>query len=169
VARGKRVFETFIRCCGRTRRRGVERQCGQRACRMHQGRYFCWYHFPPSPKKFGQGYLSMDKNESSPEPAAAERVVLPGSLTDDPGKRLTLLQWDEAKARHPGMLLLFKVGDFYEAFKDDAASAAAVLGLPMASRGGVRAVRFAESDLEANLRKLLRAGRRVALCEQVPG
>ena len=43
-------------------------------------------------------------------------------------------QYQEAKNRHPGMLLLFRMGDFYELFDDDAEVAARVLGLTLTSR-----------------------------------
>ena len=77
-------------------------------------------------------------------------------------------QYQDAKERHPGMLLLFRIGDFYELFYDDA-EADRPRARPDAhqpgqghSHGGVSAPR-----LEAHLQKLLQAGYRVAICDQV--
>jgi DNA mismatch repair protein MutS len=77
-------------------------------------------------------------------------------------------QYQEAKARHPGMLLLFRMGDFYETFDDDAQLAARVLGLTLTSRDKqVPMAGFPHHQLENYLRKLLHAGHRVAVCDQV--
>jgi DNA mismatch repair protein MutS len=76
-------------------------------------------------------------------------------------------QYREAKERHPGMLLLFRMGDFYELFEDDAEVAARVLGLTLTSRDKtVPMAGFPHHALENHLRKLLRAGHRVAICDQ---
>src|SRR5690349_16128113 len=77
-------------------------------------------------------------------------------------------QYREAKDRHPGMLLLFRMGDFYELFNEDAEVASRVLGLTLTSRDKtVPMAGFPHHALEAQLRKLLRSGHRVAICDQV--
>jgi DNA mismatch repair protein MutS len=77
-------------------------------------------------------------------------------------------QYREAKDRHPGMLLLFRAGDFYELFFDDAEVVARVLGLTLTSRDKtIPMAGFPHHQLETYLRKLLRAGHRVAVCDQV--
>jgi DNA mismatch repair protein MutS len=77
-------------------------------------------------------------------------------------------QYREAKERHPGMLLLFRAGDFYELFYDDAEVVARVLGLTLTSRDKtIPMAGFPHHALEIHLRKLLRAGHRVAICDQV--
>src|SRR5947208_16003216 len=77
-------------------------------------------------------------------------------------------QYRDAKERHPGMLLLFRMGDFYELFDDDAELAARVLGLTLTSRDKqVPMAGFPHHQLENYLRKLLHAGHRVAGCGQV--
>jgi DNA mismatch repair protein MutS len=77
-------------------------------------------------------------------------------------------QYREAKGRHPGMLLLFRMGDFYELFFDDAEVAARVLGLTLTSRdGSIPMAGFPWRALETHLRTLLRQGHRVAVCDQV--
>ena len=73
----------------------------------------------------------------------------------------------EAKERHPGMILMFRVGDFYELFDTDAETAARVLGLPLTGRGKVPMAGFPHHSLETYLRKLLHAGHRVAICDQI--
>jgi DNA mismatch repair protein MutS len=77
-------------------------------------------------------------------------------------------QYREAKERHPGMLLLFRMGDFYEMFDDDAQLAHRVLGITLTSRDKtIPMAGFPHHQLEAYLRKLLQAGHRVAVCDQV--
>src|SRR3954470_10679596 len=77
-------------------------------------------------------------------------------------------QYREAKAQHPGMLLLFRMGDFYETFDDDAELASRVLGLTLTSRDRQAPMAgFPHPQLENYLRKLLHAGHRVAVCDQV--
>ena len=77
-------------------------------------------------------------------------------------------QYREAKERHPGMLLLFRMGDFYELFDDDAEVAARVLGLTLTSRDKtIPMAGFPHHALERYLRKLLQPGHRVAICDQV--
>jgi DNA mismatch repair protein MutS len=96
-----------------------------------------------------------------------ERVSVPSSLIS---MTLTpmMQQYREAKERHPGTLLLFRMGDFYELFDADAEVASRVLGLTLTSRDKtIPMAGFPHHALEAHLRKLLRAGHRVAVCDQV--
>src|SRR5437660_2004913 len=77
-------------------------------------------------------------------------------------------QYQEARQRHPGMLLLFRMGDFYELFDSDAEVAARVLGLTLTSRDkSIPMAGFPHHSLDNHLRKLLHAGHRVAICDQV--
>src|SRR5436305_7359863 len=77
-------------------------------------------------------------------------------------------QYRGAKERHPGMLLRFRMGDFYELFDADAEVAARVLGLTLTSRDKTLPMAgFPHHALDNHLRKLLRAGHRVAICDQV--
>ncbi len=77
-------------------------------------------------------------------------------------------QYLEAKNSHPGMMLLFRMGDFYELFNEDAQDASRILGLTLTSRDkSVPMAGFPYHSLENHLRKLLQAGKRVAVCEQV--
>ena len=81
-------------------------------------------------------------------------------------------QWREAKSRHPDALIFFRVGDFYEMFCEDAEEGARLLGLTLTSRnnGGAANVPLAGVPVRAKdeyLQRLIRLGKRVAVCEQV--
>ena len=82
---------------------------------------------------------------------------------------MTLIeQYHSAKHRHPNMLLLFRVGDFYELFGEDAETATRILGLTLTSRDRtIPMARFPHHCLETHLHTLSKAGQRVAICEQV--
>lgn len=92
----------------------------------------------------------------------------------DNGKKLTPMmeRYLEVKAQNPGSMLLFRMGDFYELFYEDAEIASKVLGLTLTSRdkgspNPVPMAGFPYHALESHLRKLIRAGHRAAICEQV--
>ncbi len=80
-------------------------------------------------------------------------------------------QYQDAKAACPDALLLFRMGDFYEMFFDDAKTAARILGLALTSRdkgeNPVPMAGFPYHQLESYLGKLIAAGNRVAICDQV--
>ncbi len=80
-------------------------------------------------------------------------------------------QFEAAKERCPGALVLFRMGDFYELFGDDAREGAALLDLTLTSRDkgpdAVPMAGFPHHQLDAQLVKLVAAGRRVAICEQI--
>lgn len=80
-------------------------------------------------------------------------------------------QWREIKSRHPDSLLFFRVGDFYELFYEDAIEGAKLLDITLTSRnnGSSRAplAGIPVHALDAYLQRLVRLGRRVAICEQV--
>ena len=90
-------------------------------------------------------------------------------MKNEPSKVSPLMQqWQEAKERHPGMLLMFleKDSDCYKLFGEDAVAASQLLGLALAKRGGAIITGFPHQYLESYLRKLLQAGQRVAICEE---
>ena len=94
--------------------------------------------------------------------------MTPRLETDTP----LMQQYREIKARHPGTLLFFRMGDFYEMFEDDARLAARELGLTLTARnnGGAADVPLAGVPVKAAteyLRRLIALGHRVAICEQV--
>jgi len=81
-------------------------------------------------------------------------------------------QWREAKSRHPDALVFFRVGDFYELFNQDAQEGARLLGLTLTSRNNGAAAKVPMAGVPAKaldeyLSRLLKHGRRAAICEQV--
>jgi DNA mismatch repair protein MutS len=77
-------------------------------------------------------------------------------------------QYRDAKAKHPDMLLFFRMGDFYELFENDAETAHKILGLTLTSRDKEMPMAgFPHHQLENYLHKLLHNGYRVAVCDQV--
>ena len=81
-------------------------------------------------------------------------------------------QYNAIKAKYPDALLLFRVGDFYETFKEDAIKASRVLGIVLTKRANGKASHielagFPHHSLETYLPKLVRAGHRVAICDQL--
>ena len=82
-----------------------------------------------------------------------------------------LAQYLEIKARHPDALLFFRMGDFYELFFDDAGEAAAILDITLTARGEHEGAPIPMAGVpyhaaESYLARLIKAGRRVAVCEQ---
>jgi len=81
-------------------------------------------------------------------------------------------QYYSVKAKHPDAILLFRVGDFYETFGDDAIRASEILGITLTRRANgsasfVELAGFPYHALDTYLPKLVRAGQRVAICEQL--
>lgn len=78
-----------------------------------------------------------------------------------------MAQYLRLKASQPGAILFFRLGDFYEMFADDAIAAAPILDITLTQRNGVPMCGVPHHAAQAYLAKLLKAGRRVAICEQV--
>lgn len=82
-------------------------------------------------------------------------------------------QFFSLKAKHPDALLLFRCGDFYETYCDDAVEAARILGITLTKRNNGAGVKgdemagFPHHALDTYLPKLIRAGKRVAICDQL--
>ena len=81
-------------------------------------------------------------------------------------------QYFEIKSKHPDAILLFRVGDFYETFSEDAVAASEILGITLTRRANgaaqfVELAGFPHHALDTYLPKLVRAGRRVAICDQL--
>jgi DNA mismatch repair protein MutS len=81
-------------------------------------------------------------------------------------------QYNQIKEKHPDALLLFRVGDFYETFGEDAIKAASILGIVLTKRGAGSASEtplagFPYHSLDTYLPKLVKAGYRVAICDQL--
>lgn len=78
-----------------------------------------------------------------------------------------LAAYSEMKAKFPDAVLLFRAGDFYETFAEDAITCANVLGTTLARREDVELSGFPRHALDKYLPRLVRAGRRVAICEKL--
>ncbi|TVP45645.1 MAG: DNA mismatch repair protein MutS [Gemmatimonadales bacterium] len=96
-------------------------------------------------------------------------MPVPAALPDDTP---LMQQWRDAKSRHQDALIFFRVGDFYELFHDDAKEASKVLGLTLTARNNGAAAQVPMAGVPAKaldqyLARLVRTGRRAAICEQM--
>ena len=109
-------------------------------------------------KQQEQNEQDSQKEQAENEPAVSSSVME---------------QFEQLKAKHPDALLLFRTGDNYVAYKEDAQAAKRILGLEIHSISGVSkgesvdSASFHHADLDVNLPKLIRAGQRVAICDQL--
>ena len=101
----------------------------------------------------------------SDEPAQSPEISEEPSPTMSP----LLKQFDELKAKHPEALLLFRCGDFYESYREDAVALSEVLGITLTKRSSdnINMAGFPYHALDTYLPKLIRAGKRVAICDQI--
>ena len=81
-------------------------------------------------------------------------------------------QYNAIKAKYPDAMLLFRVGDFYETFGSDAVKAAKILGIILTKRGAgseseTELAGFPHHSINTYLPKLVKAGQRVAICDQL--
>ena len=116
---------------------------------------------PPTPDPVKPDPVRPEK----PEPRQQSSV---SKVTQTP----ILKQYEEMKKKHPDAILLFRVGDFYETFGNDAVEASEVLGITLTRRANgrdnyIELAGFPHHALDTYLPKLVRAGQRVAICEQL--
>lgn len=113
--------------------------------------------------------------EKAPAPKPGDETMIE-TVTEVKVKKVAetplMRQYFEMKKKHPDAILLFRVGDFYELFGEDAQDASKILGITLTSRANGKADRiylagFPHHALDTYLPKLVRAGRRVAICEQL--
>ena len=97
----------------------------------------------------------------------AKNATEPVKVKETPLNR----QYNQIKSKYPGAMLLFRVGDFYETFGEDAVRASRILGIVLTRRnnGGSQEelAGFPHHSLDNYLPKLVRAGERVAICDQL--
>ncbi|TAE87406.1 MAG: DNA mismatch repair protein MutS [Bacteroidetes bacterium] len=91
---------------------------------------------------------------------------------EQPVETPLMKQYLDIKAKYPGAILLFRVGDFYETFGEDAVKTAQILGIVLTKRANGSAAHielagFPHHSLDTYLPKLVRAGQRVAICDQL--
>ena len=85
----------------------------------------------------------------------------------DPKDTPMLKQYFELKKKNPDAIILYRVGDFYETFCEDAEEAHAILGITLTARAGSPLAGFPHHAIDTYLPRLVRAGKRVAICEQL--
>jgi len=95
-----------------------------------------------------------------------------GAAKKEKSETPLMKQYNQIKVKYPGALLLFRVGDFYETFGEDAVKAARILGIVLTKRKNgsashIELAGFPHHSLETYLPKLVRAGERVAICDQL--
>src|SRR5688500_6569112 len=124
-------------------------------------------------------YLALTRADmkDSPTPSAQAAALVPASRAPTEASALSpaMRQYQQFKSQYPGYVLFFRMGDFYEMFWDDATLAHKVLGVTLTSRsrGGLNgddAIPMAGVPfhaVEGYLRRMIAAGHKVAICEQV--
>lgn len=110
------------------------------------------------------GDAEQDADSSSPSGEDVKEVATSASEPTP-----ILKQFQELKAKHPEAVLLFRCGDFYESYMEDAEICAQVLGITLTKRSSdkVSMAGFPYHALDTYLPKLIRAGKRVAICDQI--
>jgi len=93
-------------------------------------------------------------------------------IENQPVETPLMKQYNQIKAKYPDALLLFRVGDFYETFGQDAIRASEILGIVLTRRANgaasyVELAGFPHHSLDTYLPKLVRAGHKVAICDQL--
>lgn len=101
---------------------------------------------------------------------AVHRTMIKSAMSET--ETPLMKQYNAFKAKYPDAILLFRVGDFYETFSDDAKKASATLGITLTKRSNGKASEvelagFPYHALDTYLPKLVRAGHRVAVCDQI--
>ena len=119
---------------------------------------------PPTPDPIKPTPTAEVKSETPKQKPLAEKI----EQNNEP----LLKQYQEMKKKHPDAILLFRVGDFYEIFGKDAIEASEILGITLTRRmngldNRIELAGFPHHALDTYLPKLVRAGKRVAICEQL--
>jgi hypothetical protein len=109
-----------------------------------------------------EGENNTGEQDSSSEESAPEELVRKPNT-------VLVSQYEELKRKHPDALLLFRCGDFYECYDEDAKIAADILAITLTVRSstGRRMAGFPFHELDTYLPRLIRAGQRVAICDQL--
>ena len=112
--------------------------------------------------------LENQSNLSSNITASNEKKIVEVSAQEFADCHL-MRQWTEIKAQYPTAMLLFRVGEFYEAYNEDAKEATKILGITLTKFGksNIPMCGFPFHALDTYLPKLVRAGKRVAICGQM--
>lgn len=123
-------------------------------------------------KRTGAISTRAKARQEAKEKAEAEEAAKPKQIVEAITAAPLIEQYQEMKKKHPDAVLLFRCGDFYECFGDDAKTASDVLGITLTPRANgsdeiIYLAGFPHHALDTYLPKLVRAGHRVVICEQL--
>lgn len=120
-------------------------------------------------KLFADVLLQANAQAQSQEPHQGEqtRIAFDANAKGQPFTPAMQEQYDQLKGKHPDAVLLFRTGDNYVTYKEDAQTASRILGLDVVHGDKADIVSFPFGDLDTHLPKLIRAGQRVAICDQL--
>lgn len=118
-----------------------------------------------------QTTMNANNHDAYVELLKTKGAQLSQNEKEQKGKYSSIIkQWKELKSKHPDALLLFRIGDFYEMYKQDAKRGSEVLGITLTKMNGSKDFHlagFPHQALDTYLPKLIRAGERVAICDQL--
>lgn len=118
-----------------------------------------------------QTTMNANNHDAYVELLKTKGAQLSQNEKEQKGKYSSIMkQWKELKGKHPDALLLFRIGDFYEMYKKDAKRGSEVLGITLTKMNGSKDFHlagFPHQALDTYLPKLIRAGERVAICDQL--
>lgn len=118
-----------------------------------------------------QTTMNANNHDAYVELLKTKGAQLSQNEKEQKGKYSSIMkQWKELKGKHPDALLLFRIDDFYEMFKQDAKRGSEVLGITLTKMNGSKDFHlagFPHQALDTYLPKLIRAGERVAICDQL--
>ena len=116
-----------------------------------------------------QTTMNANNHDAYVELLKTKGAQLSQNEKEQKGKNSSIMkQWKELKGKHPDALLLFRIGDFYEMYKQDAKRGSEVLGITLTKMNGSKDFHlagFPHQALDTYLPKLIRAGERVAICD----
>ena len=104
-------------------------------------------------------------SKAQAEPSAPQESAPQAEQESEPSALAK--QFEQMKAKHADTLLLFRIGDFYVSYADDAITLSEVLGITQLGRSGSEQAMFPHHELDTYLPKLVRAGKRVAICDDI--
>lgn len=116
--------------------------------------------------------------DKAPEPKTEDTHILQASIeiglkpSGKIAKTPLMVKFLEIKAKHPDAIILFRLGDFYETFGEDAKIASDTLGITLTRRANGKAeyiylAGFPHQALDTYLPRLVRAGHRICICEEI--
>lgn len=120
-------------------------------------------------KLFADVLQQANAQAQSQEPHQGEqtRIAFDANAKGQPFTPTMQEQYDQLKGKHPDAVLLFRTGDNYVAYKEDAQTASRILGLDVVHGDKADIISFPFGDLDTHLPKLIRSGQRVAICDQL--